>query len=272
MFDGDDLMVNKEIPMQEATAGVSSGCTLALGGMTLYRRPMEFVRALINRFYSTGEPRDLTLLSFAAGLESDLLVGAGMVSRVRTCYFGLEIFGLAPMFTYYANRGEIEIIEETEASLSLGLRAQIAGVGFMPSRAWLGTDLPALRPDVSTVIDPYSGETLIAFPAIRPDVAVIHAIQADVEGNADIGNNKSADEELVLAADKVWLTVEQIIPELSRVNVIGPLVDGIVNTPGGALPSSCHPLYPMDGGTMLAYAEKVSDPASFNVFIQQWVG
>ena len=102
MFDVDDVMVNKEILMQEAAAGVSSGCTLALGGMTLYRRPMEFVRALLNRFYSTGEPRDLTLLSFAAGLESDLLVGAGIVSRVRACYFGLEIFGLAPMFIGFA--------------------------------------------------------------------------------------------------------------------------------------------------------------------------
>jgi hypothetical protein len=56
------------------------------------------------------------------------------------------------------------------------------------------------------------------------------------------------------------------------VNVIGPLVDGIVKAPGGALPSSCHPLYPMDGELMLAYVEKVSDPASFDVFIQQWVG
>ena len=81
------------------------------------------------------------------------------------------------MFTYFTNRGEIEIIEETEASYSLGLRAQIAGVGFMPARVWLGTDLPALRPDVRTTIDPYSNEELIAFPAIRPDLAVIHAIQ-----------------------------------------------------------------------------------------------
>ena len=30
----------------------------------------------------------------------------------------------------------------------------------MPSTAWLGTDLLALRPDVQTVRDPYSGETL----------------------------------------------------------------------------------------------------------------
>ena len=94
----------------------------------------------------TGEPHDLTLLCFTAGLESDLLVGAGMVAKVRSCYFGLEIFGLAPMFTYYANRGEIEIIEETEASLAFGLRARAAGVGFMPGRGWLGTDLPSTAP------------------------------------------------------------------------------------------------------------------------------
>jgi glutaconate CoA-transferase subunit A len=148
----------KLLTIEEAAALTPSGCCLALGGMTLYRRPMAYVRAMIRRFLETGEPRDLSLLAFTAGLESDLLVGAGMVKRVRTCYFGLEIFGLAPMFTYYANRGEVEVVEETEASLALGLRAQIAGVGFMPGRGWLGTDLPTLRPDVRTVIDPYSGE------------------------------------------------------------------------------------------------------------------
>ena len=86
-------MSDKLISMQAAAELVPSGCTLALGGMTLYRRPMAFVRALVQRSIQTGEPHDLTLLAFTAGLECDLLVGAGMVSRVRTCYFGLEIFG-----------------------------------------------------------------------------------------------------------------------------------------------------------------------------------
>ncbi|NIP96320.1 MAG: hypothetical protein GWO24_23955, partial [Akkermansiaceae bacterium] len=62
--------------------------------------------------------------------------------------------------------GAIRMMEESEASLAAGLRASLAGVGFMPSLGWLGTDLPKLRPDVKTVIDPYSGEELVAFPAI----------------------------------------------------------------------------------------------------------
>lgn len=264
-------MPDKLISLEAAAAMTPSGCTLALGGMTLYRRPLSFVKALIRQRLDQGQPDGLTLLAFTAGLESDLLVGAGMVARLRSCYFGLEIFGFAPMFTYCANRGEIEIIEETEASLAFGLRAQMAGVGFMPGRGWLGTDLPELRPDVRTVVDPYSGEQLIAFPAIHPDVAVIHALKADPDGNAQIGDNKGVDEELGLVADKVIVTAEEIVPELFKADLVAPMVDAVVLAPGGAAPTSCHPLYPLDGEALLAYTEQVSDPGSFSVFIEEFL-
>jgi glutaconate CoA-transferase subunit A len=260
-------MIDKRTSLEQAAALVPSGCTLALGGLTLYRRPMAFARALVKRYRRTGQPGNLTLLAFTAGPESDLLVGAGMVARVRTCYFGLEIFGLAPMFTYYANRGELEIVEETEASLAFGLRAGLARVGFMPGRAWLGTDLPRLRPDVRTVIDPYSGEELIAFPAIHPDIAVIHALQADIEGNALIGGNKGIDEELSLAASTVILTAEEIISELSRADLVAPCIQAVIPAAGGAAPTSCHPCYPLDGQSLLAYTEQVSDPASYHAYL-----
>ncbi len=261
-------MIDTRLSLEEAAGLVTSGCTLALGGLTLYRRPVAFVTTLIRRFMQSGQPSDLTLLAFTAGLESDLLVGARMISRVRTCYFGLEIFGLAPMFTYYANRGEVEIVEETEASLALGLRAQMAGIGFMPGRAWLGTDLPALRPDVRTIRDPYSGEELMAFPALQPDVAVIHALRADPEGNAQIGDNKGIDEELCLASAKVIVTAEEIVPELSRADLVAPLIHHVVLAPKGASPTSCHPIYPLDGEAVLAYTEQVGDPETFGKYLR----
>lgn len=269
MTPGPANMENKVVSMEEAVALVPSGCTLAIGGTTLYRRPAAFVRALIRRFQESGEPRDLTLLAFTGGLECDWLVGAGMVARVRSCYFGLEIFGLAPMFTYYANRGLLQIIEETEASLALGLRAQMAGIGFMPGRAWLGTDLPRLRPDVCTVTDPYSGEQLMAFPAICPDVAVIHALRADEQGNAQIGDNKGVDEELLVTARRVIITTEEIVPPLSKADMLAPLVHAVVLTPCGAAPTSCHPLYPLDGEALLTYTENVSDPQSFQAYFEK---
>lgn len=261
-------MPDKTITLEEAVEFIPSGAQLAVGGVTLYRRPVAFVKALLDRHFRTGSPYGLTLLAFTAGLESDWLVGAGMVSQVRTCYFGLEIFGFAPMFTYYANRGEIEVLEETEASLALGLRAAISGIGFMPARAWLGTDLPRLRPDVRTILDPYTCEELVAFPAIHPDVAIIHALRADREGNAQIGGNKGVDVELSLAATKIIITTEEIVPELESADLVAPFVHAVVHTPGGAVPTSCHPLYPIDGNALLDYTGRVSNPVSFQVYLK----
>lgn len=260
--------MDKRTTIELAANRIENGMTLGLGGMTLYRRPMAFVRALIRRYQKESAPNDLTLLAFTAGLESDLLVGAGMVKRTRTCYFGLEIFGFAPMFTHFANRGDLLIMEETESSLAFGLRAQMAGVGFMPGRAWSGTDLPRLRPDVATIRDPYSGEELMAFPAIRPDVAVIHALQADPHGNCKIGDNRGIDEELALTADLVIITTEEIVPQLNKADIVAPFVDMVVLAPEGAMPTSCHPLYPLDGQALLEYTEQVSEPASFAAYLE----
>ncbi len=260
-------MKSKQISMDAAVELVHTGSMLALGGMTLYRRPVAFVRALIKRYQRSTEPSDLTLLAFTAGYESDLLLGAGLVSHVRSCYFGLEIFGFAPMFSMLANQGQIDIIEETETSISMGLRAQMASVGFMPGLGWIGTDLPRLRPDVRTVIDPYSGEELMAFPAIQPDVAVIHALTADFDGNALIGDNKGVDIELCLASKLVILTTETIVPELDKADLVAPCVSAVVHAPRGALPTSCHPQYPLDTEAILDYAERVSDQDSFDSYL-----
>lgn len=243
--------MNKLTSISEAAALVRSGDTLALGGMTLYRRPVAFVRELLRR----PDVEDLTLLCFTAGYESDLLVGAGRVRRVRSCYFGLEVFGLAPMFTEAANAGKIEVVEESEASLGFGLKAALSNVGFMPGRGWIGTDMLKLRPDVKTIVDPYSGETLVAFPAINCDVAVIHALEADPAGNAALGGNLAVDMELAIVAKTVIVTAEVIVPKLQKADVAAPVVTAVVHAPRGAWPTSCHPHYPVGGGELLRYID-----------------
>jgi glutaconate CoA-transferase subunit A len=248
---GDDEKMNKLLTLNKAVELVASGHTLGLGGMTLYRRPVAFVRALLGTCAT-----DLTLISLTCGFESDLLVGAGRVRRVRTCYFGLESFGLAPMFTRAATEGKLEVIDETEASLSFGLRATLAGVNFMPSRAWLGTDLFRVRPDVKMVQDPYSGEEYTAFPALRADVMVIHAPVADRLGNARVIGNLGLDRELGLAADRVIITAERVVDRLDGpLELPGAGVEAVVEAPHGAWPTSCYPNYPLDGSELLEYVD-----------------
>jgi glutaconate CoA-transferase subunit A len=146
----------------------------------------------------------------------------------------------------------------------------MAGVGFMPSTAWIGTDLPKLRPDVKTVVDPYSGEELTAFPAIHTDVAVIHALRADPRGNADIGTNLGVDRELALTSECVIVTTEEIVPSLDKADILGPLVDTVVHAPRGAWPTSCHPNYPLDGEAVLAYSETAGGEG-YDVLLRSWM-
>ena len=258
--------MDKQIDIHDAMPLLPKGDgVLGLGGVTNYRRPMAFVLAML----ANPPEHALTLLSFTAGLESDLLVGAGLISRVRTCYFGLEAFGLAPNFTLAASSGELEIIEESEASLALGLRASLAGVGFMPSLAWQGTDLMKLRPDVREVIDPYSGARLTAFPAVQCDLAVIHALKADLMGNAQLGRNWGVDRELAYSANQVLITAEEIVPRLDQADIDGSVVTAVAAAPRGAWPTSCHPNYPLDGGEILQYVEAAGSKA-YDSLIDSW--
>lgn len=243
--------MDKVTSIEEAALLVQDGHTIGLGGMTIYRRPVSFARALIAR---AAPPRDLTLLAFTGGFAADLLVGAGLVRRSRTCYFGLESFGLAPMFTQAVQQGDLQVIEESEASIACGLRAAMGGLGFMPSRAWIGTDMFSVRPDVKTIVDPYTEETLAAFPAISCDVAVIHVLRADRQGNAVLGGNPTIDLDLAMVSRTVILTAETVEDRLEgAIDLPGMTVSAVVHAPRGAWPTSCYPAYPIDGEAILDY-------------------
>jgi len=246
-------MIDKIISLPDALKLIQNKSTLALGGMTIYRRPLALIRALINQNHP---PTDLTLLSFTCGLAADMLVGSGLVKRVRTCYFGLEIFGLAPMFTAAASQGNIEIIEESEASIAYGIRAQMAGVGFMPSLAWQGTDLLRIRSDVKIITDPYTGQVLTAFPAIDCDTAIIHVLKADHFGNCILGGNPTIDYELASIADTVIITAEEVVEELDGpIDINGHPITAVLLCPNGAWPTSCYPKYSIDGEEILRYID-----------------
>lgn len=244
-------MIDKTILLAEAVKLVNSGDTLAFGGMNLYRRPVTFVRELLK----TGV-RDLTLLNFTSSYESDVLIGAGKVKALRTCYCGLESFGLAPMFTALVAQGALQVIEETEASLTFGLRATLAGVGFMPGQGWIGTDMLKVRPDVKVIDDPYSGQPVVAFPALKVDVAVIHAPVADRFGNARLRGNWAIDRELAFAARRTIITAEEVVDALDApIEVTGLSISAVVHAPRGAWPTSCYPHYAVDGEEVLRYVE-----------------
>ncbi|HET7088573.1 MAG TPA: CoA transferase subunit A, partial [Anaerolineae bacterium] len=167
--------------------------------------------------------------------------------------------------------GDLRVIEESEGSLAFGMRATLARVGFMPGPGWVGTDMLKVRPDVKVIDDPYTGKPVAAFPAITCDVAVIHAPIADRAGNARLGGNLAVDRELSMVARRVVVTAEEIVDELDAPVDVGQLfVTCVAHAPRGARPTSCYPLYPVDGAEILRYLDACA-AEKFDAYLREFV-
>jgi glutaconate CoA-transferase, subunit A len=240
--------------MEEAIASIRDGDTVAIGGAVLSRKPMAAVRAL-----AESGRRDLNLVTFAGSLEVEELLAAGALSSVRSSYVGLGAHGAAPGFTAAVGDDLVEDLEESEWVLLGRLRAAASGVAFVVTRAGLGSDLVA-RSGLHEVTDPYTGEQLLAVPALRPDVAIIHAWRSDAAGHVQMPwpPDHLADVDLLMAraSRRVIVTVEVLadreeIVASARDTVLYPFeVGSVVLAPGGARPTAMPPVYPIATGAL----------------------
>ena len=78
--------------------------------------------------------------------------------------------------------------------------AGASGLPFAVLRGYLGTDLVDHTRTIATITCPFTGEELTAVPALNPDVAIIHAQQADRRGNVMMWGITGVQKEAVLAA------------------------------------------------------------------------
>jgi glutaconate CoA-transferase subunit A len=239
---------------------------LATGGLSLNCAPMSFCRELVR-----ARRKDLDLVAVVSGMSTDWLIAGGCVRSLIMGLTSFEGFGLAPSFRRAAESGAIDVQEYSEHTLICALQAATAGVPFMPTRAGLGTDMPALHPERTwEMVDERSGQRFLACAALAPDVAVIHVHEADRLGNARM-NPKLVwfDTELVKAARTVVVTAERIVgtdsfraaPE--RTSIPGYAVDHVIEAPRGAWPTACWPEYPYDGDFYRAYQRAARDPEAF---------
>lgn len=234
--------------LAEAARRVRNGDLIGLGGMTLYRKPMAFVRELVR-----AGAKQLTLLGFASSFEAEVLAAAGALGTIRSCYFGLEFLGLAPHLRRAIEQGRIGVVEETEYTIAVGLQAALMRVPYLPSRdCEVGTDYFRIRPDLKRAPCPVTGDMLTWFPAVAPRVAIIHVPLADEQGNAWLGGQHCVDIQLAMAAELTIVTAERIATThevrdaQGGAGLLSFMVDAVVEVPGGAHPTSCFPDYPVD--------------------------
>ena len=237
---------DKRRTLAEAVALVNDGDTVALGGALSYREPMALVRELVRQARC-----DLRLVGSAHGIDVDLLVGAGVASAVEESYVGYEQdLGLAPAYRRAAEAGTVELRETCCYTLLQQLRAAEYGLPFMPVRGVAGTGIAELHPEYGEVTCPFTGQRLVAVPALAPDVALIHGLSADRRGNVHLRRPLVLDERFAHASRRVIVTVERLADagEVVAAGIVLPyfLVDAVVEAPLGAHPTSCYPHYAYD--------------------------
>lgn len=262
---------------EEAIELIHDGETVIVGGFGTVNHPMPIIRGLIRR-----KIKNLTVIGAAtAGLEIDMLIGAGCVKKVIAPYVGAELY--APIGHCYrraAERGEIEVYETTEYLLYSQLDAAARGLGFLPWRGGVGTDLPKLNPDYVPFNDPINGEPYLAAPALHAHWAIIHVGQADEFGNGQHGGARFGDRLLSRAAERVILTAERIVPnsEIRKDPWATSIAyaDAVVEAPYGCHPYASHGFYVEDEEAIRAYVKasisyRKDEMKEWNAYLAEWV-
>lgn len=267
-------MRSKLTEIDDAIGLCESGSSVALGGATMRRKPMALARAL-----AVSDADRLDLWTWIGSTDVDLLIGAGKVRSVNSAYVGFGAFGLAQTSRRAFADGSVEFRDWSESSLVASFRAGAAGLPVSLTRALAGT---SLAEEIAEQVDlPFGGRGLMATPAARPDVALIHAQSADELGNVRRRRpNRSDDIDHVIAASarKVIVSVEEvedtetILANRDETLIPGNYVSAVVHAPEGALPTGCDGYYDPDLEQLAAYAEASRTPEGIAAYVEDLAG
>jgi glutaconate CoA-transferase subunit A len=187
--------------------------------------------------------RELELIRMTPDILYDQMIGMGMARRLVFSYGGNPGVGSLHRFRDAIEHDwprAIELDEHSHAGMANRYAAGAARLPFAVMRGYAGTDL-ARRANVRSVTCPFTGEQLAAVPALNPEVSIVHAQEADRQGNVQLWGIPGVQKEAILAADRSLVTVERIVDRLEPRpgGVIMPswTIDAVALAPGGSRPS-----------------------------------
>jgi len=198
--------------------------------------------------------RDLTLIRMTPDLIYDQMIGMGMVRKLVFSWGGNPGVGSLHRMRDAVENGwpqPLALEEHSHAAMANAYEAGAAGLPFAVLRGYRGVEFQRVNANIRSVACPFTGESLAAVPAHRPDVAVIHALRADREGNVLLEGIVGVQKEAVLAARRALVTVEEQVEDFgprSLNAVILPhwTITALAVVPGGAYPSYAQGYYPRD--------------------------
>lgn len=222
--------------------------------------------------------RNLSLVRMTPDLIYDQLIGAQCAREIRFSWGGNPGVGsLHRLRDAVENQwpAPLEIREHSHADMANAYVAGASKLPFAVLRGYQGSDLPSHNRNIRFIKCPFTGEELAATPAVRPDVTVIHAQQADRKGNVLLWGILGVQKEAALAARRLIVTVEEIVETLDAApnQCVLPAwcVTAVCEVPGGAFPSYAHGYYERDNRFYLSWDHIARDREVFTQWIRRHI-
>ncbi len=222
--------------------------------------------------------KDLHLVRMTPDIIYDQMIGAGCARALTFSWGGNPGVGSLHRLRDAVEKGwprPLEIVEHSHAGMAASYTAGASNLPFGVLRGYIGTDLAGVNPQVKSVTCPYTGERLATVPALRPDLTILHAQQADRSGNVLLRGILGAQKEAAMAARRLIVTVEEIVDDLhapmNAVVLPSWVVTAIACVPGGAYPSYAQGFYARDNAFYLAWDEIARDRDLFQRWIEDHV-
>jgi len=253
---------------------VQDGQSVALEGFT-HLIPFAAGHEIIRQ-----QRRRLHLIRMTPDLIHDQIIGAGCAERLTFSWGGNPGVG-----SLYRLRDAIEkqwpqplaITERTHAEMAVAYQAGASGLPCGLMRHYVPTDLDRARPAAAAAMlrCPFTGEPLLAIPALNPDVTILHAQAVDREGNVLIRGIVGAAREAALAARTLLVTVEAQVERLEApLNaIVLPhwMVSAVSIVPGGAHPSYAAGCYERDNRFYVAWDDIAREREHFQAWMRDYV-
>jgi glutaconate CoA-transferase subunit A len=272
-------MLDKVTTVPEAVARlVQDGDYLAIGGFGCARIPTAVLHEILRQ-----NKQNLRFAGHTATHDFQILCAGNLMGRGRILAsvdmayaVGLEARGLSPHARRVMQSGEVAVTEWTNYTLAVRFKAAAMGLPFLPARSMLGTDT-FRRSGACEIACPFTGERLIAVPALYPDVAAIHVHEADRYGNCRIRGTTVADLDLARAAKKLIISCERLIPneeirsDPTRTVIPYFCVDAVCEVPYGSYPGNMPYEYFSDEMHVRRWMQAERDLDQFRGFLDEHI-
>jgi acyl CoA:acetate/3-ketoacid CoA transferase alpha subunit len=271
-------MTDKLKTAAQVVSGIPDGTHIALGGFAIARNVNTVVHELIRQ-----QKKDLTLSQCVMGMDTDLLVGAGLVNTLMVGGGSLDRFGRVNCVNRARETGAVESIDSTSLSISFAYLAGALGISFIPIKSMLGSEVLE-RLEAGEAADsirrmdcPFTGEPYLLLKAIQPDVSLVHVQVADKEGNCQINGPRWENEEQAKAADRVIVITEKLVetdvirqnPE--RTIIPGHRVEAVIHQPFGAHPTAVYGSYDYDAEHLIEYVKHSKREGGVEEYLDRYV-